>query len=360
MFIKTLRLEHFRNFSNASLSPSKGINVIAGANGSGKTSLLESIYCFGFGRSFRPGSFRQLIQHEREQFTLFAETLESESTHKLGFRRFVNGETTLRIDSANEPKLSNLARHVPLQLLTPESVELILGGPKNRRQYLDWGVFHVEHQFYSLWVSYSKLLKQRNSLLKQRRWHKEGKYWDQQLADIGEKIDELRQSYIERFHPYLSRLIVEFLPEYDFSFELRSGWSKQDASLADALNRLVEQDTKYGYTTAGPHKADLRILANGEDAKVLLSRGQLKLLVTALKLAQGRFFTDTTSRKCVYLVDDLTAELDRQNQAKLCSALVQSESQVFVTAISEKLTNDYFSEVANNVFHVEHGRITDK
>src|SRR5690606_10081865 len=213
MYIESLALTTFRNFRSAKLAPSKTINIISGQNGSGKTSLIEAVYCLGFGRSFRPGTFRQLIQNDEQQFTVFARVTEqSGSKHQVGYQRNINGDVQLRIDQAKEKRFSALARLVPVQLMTPESIDLVLGGSKVRRQFIDWGVFHVEHSFYTDWVSFSKLLKHRNSLLKMKRFHQEHQYWDEQFANFGGRIEVHRANYLAAFIPVLRERLKAFLP----------------------------------------------------------------------------------------------------------------------------------------------------
>lgn len=360
MYLEALALTQFRNFAQAKIEPGQTINLITGDNGSGKTSLLESIYCLGFGRSFRPGSYRQLIQHDQNKFTVFARVIEqSGQKHTVGYQRDEVGEVQLRIDSEKEKKFASLARMVPVQLMTPESTELVLGGPKQRRQFIDWGVFHVEHSFYSDWVNFSKILKQRNSLLKMRRFKNEHAYWDEQFASHGERIADYRESYIEGLSDYLSERLKAFLPQYDFTVALKAGWDRS-GTLLDALNKHQEQDLRYGHTTVGPHKAELRIQANGDDVKNILSRGQLKLLVAALKLVQGEYLQRQTGVQCIYLVDDIAAELDEHSQKKFCDALMASNSQVFVSAIDVGILAELFSSADIKMFHVEHGTVTEQ
>lgn len=362
MYINSLALTHFRNFDEVEVMPGRNINLLVGQNGSGKTSFLEAIYCLGFGRSFRPASVRQLIQHEHDAYTIFSRVdgSESEGQHQLGFRRLSTGEVELKIDRQKEKRFAELAKLVPVQLMTPESIELILGGPKVRRQFIDWGVFHVEHQFYQDWVQFSRVLKQRNSLLKQRRGTQSAEmtYWNDSFAQLGERVQSYRDEYMTAIAPQLKNYCEAFLPQYQFRFDLRSGWS-QDISLADALHRSAEQDQRYGHSTVGPHKAEIRMFANDEDVKVILSRGQMKLLVAALKLAQGEFLYKKVSRRCIYLVDDITAELDSNSQQKFCSALAESQSQVFVTAIQLEALMDAFPTAETKMFHVEHGIIKE-
>lgn len=354
MFIESLNLSHFRNFKEVAISPDRHINLITGSNGSGKTSLLEAIYLLGFGRSFRPGGFRQLINEHADQFTIFCRT----ANHSIGVRRNTSGDQTLRLDNANATKMSEVARLVPVQLLTPESVDILLEGPSLRRQFLDWGVFHVEHSFYKNWVSYTQILKQRNSLLKQYSASAtQDKYWLEQLAYYGELISVSRENYLKELSDYIQELAKSFLSNVTIEVRLKKGWDSTQ-SLFSALESHTEKDKKYGFTSVGPHKADIKILADGVDVKHRLSRGQLKTLVSALKLAQGKHFQSVKGESCVYLVDDLTSELDADNQRLLCQQLEKLNAQVFVTAITGKQLSDKFQK-SPKMFHVEHGAINE-
>ncbi|WP_417435521.1 DNA replication/repair protein RecF [Idiomarina abyssalis] len=354
MFIETLSLSHFRNFSEVALSPSPQINLITGDNGSGKTSLLEAIYLLGFGRSFRSGGFRQLIKEGNSGFTVFCRSKD----YSIGVRRSGDGEQSLRLNGANVQRMSDVARLVPVQLLTPESVDILLEGPGQRRQFIDWGVFHVEHSFYSDWVAYTQLLKQRNSLLKQRSLPvREDKYWKEQLAYYGERISKSREKYLEELNDYIQELAKSFLSDVTMEVRLKSGWDTSQ-SLFDALESHTEKDKKYGFTSVGAHKADIKVIADGVEVKHRLSRGQLKTAITALKLAQGKHYQKIKKQPCIYLVDDLTSELDSRNQALLCRELENLDAQVFITAITGKQLSDKFQK-SPRMFHVEHGVINE-
>ena len=192
-----------------------------------------------------------------------------------------------------------------------------------------------------------------------KRFHSEHQYWDEQFSQYGERVDRHRQKYLKAFIPVLKERLKEFLPVYDFEFQLRSGWEK-GTDLAEAIVKHREQDLRYGHSTVGPHKAELKIIANGEEVKNLLSRGQLKLLVAALKLVQGEFLQQQTGVQCIYLVDDITAELDPASQKKFCGALVASNSQVFVSAINGDEVSHLLKTEDTKMFHVEHGTVKDK
>lgn len=359
MQLTQLAIENFRNIAQASLQPAAQINIISGENGSGKTSILEAIYSLGFGRSFRTHQTRQVVQDEQEAFTLFARVLANEANEavRVGFRRHRNGETEIRINGETEKRFSALARMVPVQLITPEGVALVTEGPKLRRQFMDWGLFHVEQTYYEHWLTFSRLLKQRNALLKQRTYHSHGgALWDQQLAVAGTAVTAARQAYLQGLNAQLNKVCGGFLPQYQFEFKLLQGWNEQ-LSYAEALADKLELDLRQGFTSVGPNKAEWQIRADGVDARERLSRGQLKLLVAALRLVQSADYYSHHGQPCIILVDDLPAELDSENQQRFCDALVQSRSQVFVTAIHLEELKGRFQDTEIRLFHVEHGTI---
>ncbi|MDN7125389.1 DNA replication/repair protein RecF [Pseudidiomarina terrestris] len=359
MHIDALTLTDFRNFEEAKLLPGRQINLIVGHNGSGKTSLLESIYCLGSGRSFRPGTHKQIIRHEQSSFTIFARgTDEQGDKHALGFQRDREGLVKIRVDGELVRRFGQMAQLVPVQLMTPETVELVLGGPRVRRQFLDWGVFHVEHRYIGEITSFNHVLKQRNSLLKQRRVGQEGDYWDTKFAELGEQVAAERQKYWSGFEPVLLDRLKHFLPEYDFKIILKQGWDG-DLSLRDAMAKNKSAEDRYGHAIVGPHKAELKMLANGEDVKSILSRGQLKLFVAAIKVVQGEYLFAKTGVQCIYLVDDITAELDAGSQQKFCEALVATKAQLFVSAINKGELPEIIRSADTRMFHVEHGTVKE-
>lgn len=364
MQLERLHIEAFRNIASSQLELAPRINLVCGANASGKTSLLEAIHCLGFGRSFRTHQIRHVIQEEHDAFTLFAKlrasTNDSEASefHRVGYRRFRNGDTQIKVNGASEKRFSTLARLMPVQLITPESVELIIGGPKLRRQFMDWGLFHVEHSLFPIWSSYVRLLKQRNALLRQGLHHRQdGVYWDEQLATVGEQVADARLAYVDSLNLSLNDYCQRFLPEYDFRFKLNHGWARDEYSLSQILLSRQDTDRRQGFTSVGPHKAEWQIKVDGVDARERLSRGQLKLLVAALRLVQAHDYKKKRGQSCIILVDDLPAELDEKNQHTMCRALYESGSQVFVTAIDEDRITSHFHDTETQLFHVEHGTI---
>lgn len=360
MQIRSLTISNLRNLTNVEIESAGRVNIIYGQNGSGKTSVLEAIYCLGFGRSFRTHQARQIIQAETEAFTVFAKLDGHDNETRVGFQRNRQGISDTRINGERGRRFSELARYVPVQLITPEGVELITDGPKARRQFMDWGLFHVEQSDYAHWVQYSRLLKQRNALLRSGRFMQDGgAFWDKQLAESGAELTNARQRYLNALNEQLNVYCQQFLPDMNFVFKLMPGWSDKFNSLEEALAERLELDLRQGFTSVGPSKAEWQIRVDGADARERLSRGQLKLLMAALRFVQGEHYRQATGTSCIYLIDDLPAELDVDNQAKLCQAIMDTESQVFVTAIDKKNILSHFTAVETRLFHVEQGTILD-
>src|SRR5690554_2603901 len=360
MQIRSLTISHLRNLTAVEIENAGRINVIYGQNGSGKTSVLEAIYCLGFGRSFRTHQARQIIQAETEAFTVFAKLDGHDNETRVGFQRNRQGESDTRINGERGLKFSELAWYVPVQLITPEGVELITDGPKARRQFMDWGLFHVEQSDYQHWLAYSRLLKQRNALLRSGRFLQDGgAFWDKQLIAAGDALTRAREAYLSALNEHLTVYCQRFLPDMTFAFKLMPGWSERFGSFEEALSDRLELDLRQGFTSVGPSKAEWQIRVDGVDARERLSRGQLKLLMAALRFVQGEHYRMVTGTSCIYLIDDLPAELDVDNQQKLCQAIVDTQSQVFVTAIDKKTILGHFNEAETRLFHVEQGTILD-
>lgn len=357
MTLTRLTIGSFRNITSAQLVPADGLNLIYGTNGSGKTSILEAIYFLGMGRSFRSHLSQRVIQAQAEQLTLFAELNDKETVNKVGFRRYRTGNTEVKVNSEKVKRLSVLAEILPIQLITPESFSLLFEGPKSRRQFIDWGAFHAEASFYFAWSNVKRILKHRNQLLKQGADYHSIQYWDKGLVDYTEQVTNMRNLYVDSLNEQLKGIIEEFLPSIDVKVSFTRGWdSKTD--FAQLLESQYQRDLSMGFTVSGPHKADLRLRVGLLPAQDALSRGQLKLLVCALRIAQGKLLKHQSNKNSIYLVDDLPSELDAKHRQLLLKQLASTGSQVFITAIEPNAIVDSLHIAPSRVFHVEQGRVT--
>ena len=354
MPLTRLSLSHFRNITAAELELSPRFNLIAGANGSGKTSLLEAIFYLGRVRSFRTAKPRHLIQSGADHFRLVGRIADAEGkAQTLGIERGPKGQT-LRFAGRPVRQLAELVRALPVQLLHPDSHLILEGGPRYRRRYLDWGVFHVEHSYYSAWQRYSRALRQRNAALRSGARPRDLAAWTPALVEAAEALHQMRRGYIEALLPYVRTNLAALVELPGLEFRYQPGWP-EDEGLEATLAERHDSDARRGFTQAGPHRADLLPLLDGVPAIERVSRGQQKQLVTALLLAQAELMMEKNHQTCLFLIDDLPAELDAGHRARVLERLHNLGSQIFVTTTDADAIPS--GEGEGTRFHVEHGRL---
>ena len=172
---------------------------------------------------------------------------------------------------------------------------------------------------------------------------------------LAENISQWRADYVGQMKKVAEEICRHFLPEFDIQLAYYRGWEK-NTPYRDILEHNFGRDQQLGYTFSGPNKADLKIKVNGTPVEDVLSRGQLKLMVCALRVAQGQYLTQVTGKQCIYLIDDFASELDSQRRERLASCLVQTGAQVFVSSITASQIAD-MQDKNGKMFHVEHGKI---
>ncbi|OED43438.1 DNA replication/repair protein RecF [Endozoicomonas sp. (ex Bugula neritina AB1)] len=375
MTIRKLMVKDIRNLESLTIEPSPSINLLYGLNGSGKTSVLESIHLLGLARSFRSSRMKPVIRKDQKKLTVFGQIGHSGgAVLNVGVSRDIQEDNfQIRVSGENLRSTSQLAQLLPLQLINPDTFRLLEGSPKDRRQFLDWGVFHVKQRdFLPLWKRLQKALKQRNSLLRHGRMsgsanslglsqlRSELSAWDYELIKASEAVDQLRQEYFNELVPVFEKVLNKLTDLDGVRLGYYRGWDK-DRSLSQVLDEGLSRDMHSGYSHSGPQRADIRVKLDNSNAVDILSRGQLKLVVCALKLAQGLLFTQKSGSKCVFLVDDLPSELDAPHRRALCKILQNMQSQVFITCVEQSALSDcWLPEVDVKVFHVKQGRLEAK
>ena len=355
MRLTQLQIKNFRNLEDTKITPVSGVNLIVGNNASGKTSLLEAIYYLSHIRSFRTQYVTDLILRGRPYLQLVAsiETAGQQSI-PLGIRRSRN-KSEIRVNKQPIQRVSDIAAQFPVLAIHPDSYKLITGSPSQRRQYLDWGVFHVEHGFFQAWQRFKKALAQRNASLKSKQHNDVCQLWNNEIHNTAHYIDKLRQQYFDKLSPYLYQLTKQFFSGDSVDIQYKRGWPT-DCTLLQLLEQNLQKERMKGYTQYGPHRAEITIKVNAQSAQTCISRGQQKLLVAVMRLAQAMQFTEATNNSCVLLYDDLPAELDANHRRLILSVLSKMNIQLFLTAI-EKQQIDLSAWEIKKMFHVEHGKL---
>ena len=365
MSLTRLQINNVRNLKQVSLQDLGQVNVFFGSNGSGKTSILEAIHLLGMARSFRGSSVKSLITHGQASCVAFGVAGTSGSTTgagvSLGVRRGMAGEALLKVAGSPVKSVARLVEHLPLQVINADSFELLTGAPGARRRYLDWGVFHVEHRFLEQWQRFQRCIKQRNKLLRHGKIRdQELSVWTRDLATAGAAVGDYRRTYFKLLVPRFTDIVKELVPSLGDRLELRylQGWDRQSTYEA-ALQGSISSDIEQGYTHVGPQRGDIRVLIDGRLAADTLSRGQQKLVVCGLKLAQGQLMSEQGKGNCTYLVDDLPSELDLAHSRQVCELLASMKAQVFITCVEQSDILSVWPEGASDIgmFHVEHGAV---
>ncbi len=347
--IRSFKASHFRCLEKIELELAPDFNLVFGDNASGKTSFLEALAYLGRGKSFRGASTANLVQHGEQEFVLFGQ-VENDGLHqRIGVRNSRAG-LEIRVDGESGGGAASLAEALPLQVIDPEVHNLVAGGPEQRRRFLDWVGFHVEHEHLLAWRRFRRVLKQRNAALKANSRPAAIKSWNAEFIDLSMALDVSRRRSLEVAMDSL-RGFGQGLLGTDLGFDYQQGW-KQGVELEAALGEGLERDLQLGATQHGPHRADLKIRYDERQARKLVSRGQQKLLASAMILAATDTAQTALERPLLLLLDDPAAELDADSLDRLMSAVEMLGCQVVATSLEREALR-VPREAA--VFHVEHG-----
>lgn len=352
MLIRDLRLRDLRNIAGLELELAGGITIFTGANGAGKTSILEGAYLLSHGRSFRTSRNEFLLRKGGERLSVQARVERLAGPVRLamsladsGWRPEVNGTSSA--------SLAEALREFGLVCFEPGSHSLISGPSLERRRFLDWGVFHVEQAYLNVARRFRRALRQRNALLKAGGTDAEMDIWDAELAAAANPLNQMRSRYFERLGRQALAIFSAVLPELgQAGMVLESGWAA-DVDLIDSLRHNRVRDRALGHTTKGPHRADWRIDFGTGSMREHLSRGQEKLAALVCVLAQATLFAESVGEWPVIVLDDIGSELDVEHQQIVFARLAAIPAQILVTALEVPA---HLADAPHAVFHVEHGQ----
>lgn len=368
MSVVKLTTQNFRNLDASSIDFHPQLNFIVGDNGSGKSSLLEALFFLGHGKSFRTSKADSLACHDSNSFVV---SVRDTNNRQLGLSRDISsGLTNIKIDGQRHNRLSALAKHIAIQIVTPESFKLFFGGPRERRRFIDLGMFHVKHDFSALWKNFNRVLKQRNASIRlNQSLHRASDdsmlgYWTEQFCLLSIEVSEQRASYVSEIISELNRWLAILLPDLmdRVTVQYLQGWPQRHP-LIDVLTSNNEKEAKFGYSLYGAHKFDVKFLLDKKSIETQLSRGQQKLFLLALTFAQANFIARVKLVKPILLIDDIGAELDINSRTALFNAIEQLDCQVIISAIDPDALKPFFGPCNDrnySMFHVKHGKVLEK
>lgn len=350
MFINKLKIYNFRNILNKEYRFNNKINIFYGKNGVGKTSILEAINYLSSGKSFRKGNYKNLINYKAKDLTVYLQCMINNNLNTLSVNKNVNGIWTGKINQKKTKKLVNITNIFPVVSIDPEVYSLIDFGPIYRRNYLDWLVFHVKHDYIILWKKVYKCIKQLNILYKDKASVKELQTWERSFINYSKELNSIRK---ETFNEVRSNIIeLSFYMQNDIgdlSVEFKQGWPTRN-SLEEQIKIDRSKNLLYGKLTNGPHKMDIKIKTNNLQASQILSRGQKKILSMAFYMAYIKFLNSKDIFPILCL-DDFDAELDSDKLIKAADFFKQQKTQIFITSVQKEKILNAFPEA--DLFHVE-------
>lgn len=352
MILRQLRVADLRNLEGLQFEPRRGVNVLVGANGAGKTSILEAIYLLSHGRSFRTRRNEILRRSGAASASVFGVVEGARGPSRLGLSLEAD-RWRGRVDGCDVGSLAELLICCAVTCFEPGSHALISGAGDIRRRFVDWGVFHVEPTFPHVARRYRRALRQRNAALRSGVDESTLRVWDMELAESAEQLAVLRNAYWIGLAPVVEKLAQQYLPELGAcELRLRQGWPSQD-SLLTALHDCRDVDRQRGHTSRGPHRADWTMTFANAPRREQLSRGQEKLCAIACMIGQARRLFEQSGQWPIVILDDLMSELDPAHQALAFDSLSGTD-QVFITGTEASVA--HWREAA--LFHVEQGKIS--
>jgi len=355
--IRKLAITQFRNFNQQYIKPSNQLNLFVADNAQGKTNLIEAIYYLGHNRSFKTKSIKEITQIDCLKFQLDAQV----DNCRIKLEKSKQ-KTIIYIDHLRLKNSSHLSKILPIQIITPDKGFVVNGTPKNKRSYVDWGVFHVKPNFLSDFKRYGKALKHINSLLSQQQEYALND-WFLEISKLSVIVNQLRYDYIQQLKKTNSNELIQELSNLyssidSFDYEFKTGWPKEvDAYDSESIYQYLLKNKNYllksKYLNYGPHKASLKFFLNNKEES-FLSRGQQKTLSIIFWLTQVSFLVKNNVYPIV-LIDDLASELDTTKIKTILHYLNQLNIQTFVTDIGKDIS--YIKDENPTIFSIKNGEI---
>ena len=319
------------------LTPEKNVNIIIGKNNDGKTSLLEGIYYCSTLKSFKQVTTSMLIKNNSKTLKVLLKYTKSGENTTISVEKNLTSGSTNKI---NDKKASakQLFINLPVLALNFGSTNIVTTNSDERRSFLDWGVFHVEHNYIDIFKDYQKAIKQRNSLLKKKdRTNLD--YWTDTVVERGNLLHSYRESYFNEFNKHfisLQESISSFMPDVysdirNMELDFSRGWPN-NKSFEIAMIESIDKDIIFKHTTCGPHRADITFKSSGIDLKHISSMSTQIITGLLMVLSQARMFHVKHGYNPIVLIDDLFFGIDDKNLKLVINLLVSSNAQCFITA----------------------------
>ncbi len=356
MYIKKVKLENFRNYDYLEVDFKKDFNLIYGNNAQGKTNILEAIYIAAIGKSFQTSQDSELIKIGKNRARVEIEFQTKDREGNISYE--IADKKTFYINGIKQKRVSDIIGKINLVLFYPDNINIIKGGPHERRKFIDIMISQLKPNYLHLLNRYKQTLEQRNTYLKQIKFDNKDKdmleIWDERLAELSFQIYIYRNKYIQKMSEKIEKIHNKItncgnLEEKISIKYITSGTTKED--LYKMLKNNREVDIRRGFTSIGVHRDDFDIYINNKKVNIYGSQGQQRTAVLTLKLTELNIICDEIGEEPILLLDDFMSELDENRRNNLTKAI--DNNQVFITCTDKIIVE----EKNNTVYYIENAKL---
>ena len=348
MWIKDIKLNNFRNYNNKEIQLHENINVFFGENAQGKTNIIESIFLCSIGKSFRTNKEKELIKFNCEKASVQINYQKSDRDGNIKIE--IGEKKQVYLNGIKIKKLSELLGNINIVIFTPDDINILKGGPQNRRRFLDIMISQLRPNYMHILSLYNKTLEQRNNYLKQIKTEKKDEnlldIWDEKLIDYGVKIYEYRKEFLEKIINKIKNIhkgITDGKEEIEIEY-ISDAMTRQN--FINELKSRRKLDIIKGHTTKGIHRDDFIIYINKKEVGHFGSQGQNRTAMLSLKLSELQVIYDDIGEYPILLLDDFMSELDLKRRESFLNNI--KDIQVIITC-TEKLRLENLKYFSYNV-----------
>lgn len=356
MWIDKISINNFRNYKNQEIKLNKKINIFYGENAQGKTNIIESIFFCSIGKSFRTNKDKELINLNEESCNINITFNKKDRDGKIKVN--IGNKKEIYINEIKIKKLSELLGNINVVLFTPDDINILKGGPQNRRKFLDIMISQLRPKYMYIYTLYNKALEERNNYLKKIKTENKKEdlleLWDQQLAEYGEIIYKYRSEFINKIKEKIKDIHYNITKNKE---EIKIEYISDCVDKEKYLSFLKERrklDIIKGYTTRGIHRDDFIISINNLPVNIYGSQGQTRTSILSLKLSELQVIYDEIGENPILLLDDFMSELDEKRRNNFLENI--KETQVIITCTDKIL----LKEEEHSLFNVKEGQIYEK
>ena len=368
MRIKKLKVENFRNLENLDIEFSEGVNIIYGNNAQGKTNIIESIYIFSFGKSFRANKDIELLKFDKEYFLSNIKIMKKDRELEMdfGFDKISN-KKMIKVNGVIQKKISDIIGKLNVVVFKPEDIKIVTDSPSIRRKYIDYLISSISKSYLENITKYKKVMEERNNLLKEIKLRLKGSknldetdsnfldVYDKLLSKLNCEIYNERKRVIEKLNNYIYDIHLKLTENYINNEKLHikyvSNVAEDIEKMYNNLSKSRLNDINKGYTSLGIHRDDYIISINSLDVSIYGSQGQKKSSIISLKLSELKVIEEVIGEKPVLLLDDYMSELDERRRLKFLDII--EDIQIIITT-THKIS---IEGKENTYFYVDNGKI---